>query len=125
MKASRADVAQPLERAALEALVEQPESIAIPKQQLDAITASIEEGKKRPVERVGFKLIAHDRTVDEIRDYLGVDSLHYLSHEGMLSCVKMAPDNYCTACFSGDYPMDVTEPVEKFAMDRGQLKMFT
>ncbi len=71
------------------------------------------------------ELIAHGRTVDEIRDFLRVDSLHFLSHEGMLSCVKMAPDNYCTACFSGDYPMDVTEPVEKFAMDRGQLKMFT
>ncbi len=71
------------------------------------------------------KLIAHTRSVDEIRDFLGVDSLHYLSHEGMLSCVKMKAEKYCTACFSGDYPMDVTEPVEKFAMERGQLKMFT
>jgi len=71
------------------------------------------------------KLIAHERTVEEIRDYLGVDSLHYLSHEGMLSCVRMAPNKYCTACFSGDYPMDVHEPVEKFAMERLQLRMFT
>ncbi len=71
------------------------------------------------------KLIAHERNVDEIRDYLGVDSLHYLSHEGMLSCVKMASTKYCTACFSGEYPMSVDEPVEKFAMERGQLKMFT
>ncbi len=71
------------------------------------------------------KLIAHTRSVDEIRDYLGVDSLAYLSHEGMLSCVKMDPNKYCTTCFSGEYPIDVTEPVEKFAMERGQLRMFT
>ena len=70
------------------------------------------------------KLIAFDRSVGDICAYLGVDSLHYLSHEGMLSCVTMAPEKYCTACFSGDYPVDVTEPVEKFALERGQLKMF-
>ncbi len=71
------------------------------------------------------ELIANTRSVSEIRDYLGVDSLAYLSHEGMLASVKMPPEKYCTACFSGDYPMDVTEPVEKFAMERGQLRMFT
>lgn len=71
------------------------------------------------------ELIAHGRSVDEIRKYLKVDSLHYLSHEGMLSCVKMEREKYCTACFSGEYPMNVDEPVEKFAMERSQLKMFT
>jgi len=71
------------------------------------------------------KLIAHERSVEDIRAYLGVDSLHYLSLEGMLGCVRMAPEKYCTACFSGVYPVDVHEPVEKFAMERGQLRMFT
>lgn len=71
------------------------------------------------------ELIAHKRTVKKIRDYLGVDSLHYLSHDGMLACVKMAPDKYCTACFSGTYPINVEEPVEKFALEHGQLRMFT
>ena len=71
------------------------------------------------------KLIAHERSVEEIRAYLEVDSLHYLSHEGMLSCVRMPRDRYCTACFSGEYPMDVTEPVEEFAIERSQLRMFT
>ena len=71
------------------------------------------------------QLIAHHRTVDEIRDYLEVDSLAYLSHEGMLSCVRMAPEQYCTACFSGRYPINVLDPVDKFAMERGQLRMFT
>ncbi len=71
------------------------------------------------------KLIAHNRSTEEIRKYLEVDSLSYLSHAGMLQCVKMNGSQHCTACFSGDYPMDIDEPVEKFAMERGQLKMFT
>ena len=71
------------------------------------------------------KLIAHTRSVEEIREYLRVDSLHFLSHEGMLDCVKMPANKYCTACFSGDYPINVEEPVEKFALERGQLRMFT
>lgn len=71
------------------------------------------------------KLIANTRSVSEIGKYLGVDSLSYLSHEGMLSCVKMESKKYCTACFSGNYPMNISEPVEKFALERGQLRMFT
>ena len=71
------------------------------------------------------KLIANGRTVEEIRAYLEVDSLHYLSLEGMLGSVKMEPCKYCTGCFSGEYPIDVKEPVDKFAMERSQLRMFT
>ena len=70
------------------------------------------------------ELIANTRTVAEIRDYLGVDTLHYLSIEGMLSCVSHPPDHYCTACFSGHYPMPVDHPVSKFALERHQLQMF-
>lgn len=70
------------------------------------------------------ELIANQRKVAEIRDYLGVDSLHYLSLEGMLSCVKHQPEDYCTACFSGRYPMPVDEPVSKFGLERYQLRMF-
>lgn len=70
------------------------------------------------------ELAASGRTVEEIRQYLGVDSLHYLSQEGMLECVRMSPSQYCTACFSGDYPIDTEEPVEKFALERHQLRLF-
>ena len=70
------------------------------------------------------KLAATGREIDEIRDYLEVDSLHYLSREAMLECVRMEASQYCTACFSGDYPVQVDEPVEKFAMERHQLRMF-
>jgi len=70
------------------------------------------------------ELIANSRTVDQIRDYLEVDSLHYLSVEGMLSCVKHPPSHYCTACLTGKYPMEVNHPVSKLAFEPHQLKMF-
>jgi amidophosphoribosyltransferase len=70
------------------------------------------------------ELIANTRTVEQIRDYLEVDSLHYLSIEGMLSCMKHPPDHYCTACFRGEYPLPVDQPVSKFALEKHQLKMF-
>lgn len=55
------------------------------------------------------KLVAQNRSVDEVRDYLGVDSLHYLSVEAMLACMSLKPDQYCTACFTGDYPANGNE----------------
>jgi len=54
------------------------------------------------------ELIANNYTITEIQDLIGVDSLAYLSLDGMLSCVKSAPD-YCHACFSGKYPVNPKE----------------
>lgn len=70
------------------------------------------------------KLIANERTVEEIRWYLGVDSLHYLSMPGMLSCVCRPPEHYCTACFSGKYPIEIERPVSKLSLEKHQLRMF-
>ena len=50
------------------------------------------------------ELIAANHTLDEIRDSLGVDSLGYLSLDGMLQSVPGGPEGFCHACFSGDYP---------------------
>jgi amidophosphoribosyltransferase len=50
------------------------------------------------------ELIAANHTHDEIRASLGVDSLGYLSLDGMLQSVPGGPDGFCHACFSGDYP---------------------
>jgi amidophosphoribosyltransferase len=71
------------------------------------------------------QLIASNRSVEEIREYLGVDSLAFLSQEGMLKCVCQPADHYCTACFSGDYPLDVSHPISKLELERYQLKMFS
>jgi amidophosphoribosyltransferase len=50
------------------------------------------------------ELIASTHTVRETQEFLGVDSLRYLSLDGLLSCVN-DPENYCVACFSGSYPI--------------------
>jgi len=50
------------------------------------------------------ELIASNHTLEEIRDSLGVDSLGYLSLDGMLESVPGGPHGFCHACFSGDYP---------------------
>lgn len=67
------------------------------------------------------QLIATGRSLEEIRDILGVDSLHYLSLEGLLAAVGaegLPSDDYCTACFSGDYPIDVPDGVGKESLTR-------
>ncbi|MDQ2889102.1 MAG: amidophosphoribosyltransferase [Gemmatimonadota bacterium] len=49
-------------------------------------------------------LIAANFSVEEIATHIGVDTLGYLSLDGMLNAVPDGPDGFCHACFSGDYP---------------------
>lgn len=63
------------------------------------------------------ELIANTRNVEEIRAFLGVDSLAYLSQEGMLQSVTPAAD-FCTACFSGDYPIPINPDFDKDVFER-------
>ena len=50
------------------------------------------------------ELIAANNNLEEIRASLGVDSLGYLTIDGMLESVPTGPEGFCHACFSGDYP---------------------
>jgi amidophosphoribosyltransferase len=50
------------------------------------------------------ELIAANLTIDQIAEHIGVDSLGYLSLDGMLNAVPDGPHGFCHACFSGDYP---------------------
>ncbi|MBA3406140.1 MAG: amidophosphoribosyltransferase [Gemmatimonadaceae bacterium] len=70
------------------------------------------------------ELIAHNRSVDEIKDFLEVDSLAYLSLDGLLGCMRESSDKYCTACWSGRYKIPIDNPETKFSFERDQLKMF-
>ena len=70
------------------------------------------------------ELIAHNRTVDQVRDFLEVDSLAYLSIDRMLNCMKMDRAHYCTACWSGHYKIPIDQPQSKFSFERDQLRMF-
>jgi amidophosphoribosyltransferase len=54
---------------------------------------------------VKSELIASSHSVKEIQKYIAANSLSYLSQEGLRRCVEWAPDNFCYACFTGDYPV--------------------
>lgn len=62
------------------------------------------------------ELIAANQTVPEIARFLKVDSLEYLSLEGMLSTVENSKD-FCHACFSGQYPVDVPKTKSKYVLE--------
>ena len=55
------------------------------------------------------ELIAYSHSIEEIRAYITADSLAYLSLEGMLDAVPHKTNRYCTACFSGQYPIPFTQ----------------
>jgi len=70
------------------------------------------------------QLVATGRTLEQIRQFLGVDSLHYLSLDGMLACMNRPPEHYCTACYSGDYRLDPDHPLTEDVIETEQMKMF-
>ena len=63
-------------------------------------------------------LIAHKRTVGEICEHVGADSLYYLSVEGMMRAVQRE-DGFCQACFTGRYPIPVDLSNVKTGFERG------
>jgi amidophosphoribosyltransferase len=64
------------------------------------------------------ELIAAQKTVEEIRQHIGADSLGYLSLEGMVRATGMPRDSFCHACFSGQYPIPVQLSLDKYGLER-------
>jgi amidophosphoribosyltransferase len=52
------------------------------------------------------ELVASKHDIAWIRDFIGADSLEYLSLEGMLKVMPLPKENFCAACFTGKYPID-------------------
>ncbi len=63
------------------------------------------------------ELIAARHTVEEIRQFLNIDSLGYLSVEGLLSCVAPPAEHYCAACFTGNYAVRTHDEVSKYRFE--------
>ena len=65
------------------------------------------------------ELIAARKSVDELREYLGLDSLHYLSLEGLLNStgIEDPQRHFCKACFDGCYPVSFDEMVSKDCLE--------
>ena len=70
------------------------------------------------------ELLANNRDLDQIRDFLEVDSIGYMSIEGLLSCAILPADHYCTACWTGQYRIPIDIAVNKFVIERYQMRMF-
>ncbi len=63
------------------------------------------------------ELLAARKTIPEIRDFIGADSLGYLSIDGLIKAVALPKDNFCLACFTGDYPIPVQLEMDKLALE--------
>jgi amidophosphoribosyltransferase len=55
------------------------------------------------------EMIAHGRTIEEVAEVVGADSLAYLSLEGVYEAIESGRETHCDACFTGDYPLEGTE----------------
>lgn len=64
------------------------------------------------------ELIASKHSVEWIKDFIGLDSLEYLSLDGMLDAMLLPRQEFCTACFTGDYPIKPHKRQTKNILER-------
>ncbi|MDD5686444.1 MAG: amidophosphoribosyltransferase [Elusimicrobia bacterium] len=64
------------------------------------------------------ELIASSNSVNKIAKIIGVDSLCYLSLEGMLKSMPVEGTNFCAACFTGEYPVPTKEKISKYDLEK-------
>ncbi len=69
------------------------------------------------------ELIAARMTVEQIRKHVGADTLVYQTMRGLIRAVGLPKNNFCTACFDGDYPIPIPEEakVQKFDLERERV----
>ncbi|MEN9520373.1 MAG: hypothetical protein RLZZ381_2961 [Cyanobacteriota bacterium] len=68
------------------------------------------------------QLIAATKSVKEIEARIGVDTLAYLSWQGMLEATQENTNNFCSACFTGDYPVNIPEDVKRSKLMLEKIK---
>jgi amidophosphoribosyltransferase len=64
------------------------------------------------------ELVAADLSVEQIRAYIGADSLGYLSLDGMVAATGGPKDAFCRACFDGEYPVAIPHGAGKFLLEQ-------
>jgi amidophosphoribosyltransferase len=64
-----------------------------------------------------WELIAAQKTIPEIRDIIGADSLGYISIDGLIEAIDLPKDIFCLACFTGEYPTPVQLEMDKLALE--------
>ena len=63
------------------------------------------------------ELIAAHKAVPEIAEFIGADSLGYLSIDGLIQAVGLPKESFCLACFTGDYPVPVQLEMDKLSLE--------
>ncbi len=71
------------------------------------------------------KLMAANCTLEQIRQYLNADSLHYLSQEGMVKATGLPKDTFCMACYDGNYPVPFDSALDKMVIERQRARVET
>ena len=69
------------------------------------------------------KLMAANHSIEEICDYLNADSVAYLSKEGMVKATGLPAENFCMACYDGDYPVAFDPTVDKHIMEQRRARV--
>jgi amidophosphoribosyltransferase len=67
----------------------------------------------------GELIAVQNENVKDIAEFIGLDSLHYLSLPGMVEATRMEADNFCLACYTGRYPLEPPEDMGKFCFEEG------
>jgi amidophosphoribosyltransferase len=68
------------------------------------------------------ELMAANNSTEQIRDFLGADSLGYLSLESMIAATGLPANEFCTACYTGNYPSPVESEMDKFIMEQRRTR---
>jgi amidophosphoribosyltransferase len=71
------------------------------------------------------KLMAATNSLDEIRRFLNADSLGYLSLEGMVAATGRPKNQFCLACYDGDYPVAYDPSTDKHIIERRRSRAGT
>jgi amidophosphoribosyltransferase len=73
------------------------------------------------------KLMAANHSLEEIRQYLNTDSLHYLSQDGLVAATGLPKSSFCMACYDGNYPVPYDPAVDKHIIEhrRGRVASLT
>jgi amidophosphoribosyltransferase len=66
------------------------------------------------------ELIASHHSVNWIKEFIGLESLQYLSLEGMLNSMLLPKEEFCTACFTGKYPITPPKKLSKTVLEKGR-----
>jgi amidophosphoribosyltransferase len=64
------------------------------------------------------ELIAAQKSVEEIRDFMGLDSLGYLDIDNLIKATHIPRKDLCLACFDGKYPVSIDESFTKYCLEQ-------